>query len=100
MGFVREVDMGIGPIQPLGSRVISNGSFTGRVEGAQPDAAATVGLANLRNPLAPRPLADAFIGARSVLGPTFPSHATFSRARLSRPPATAAAIVSDVQHSG
>lgn len=76
-GEVGEVEFGFGAVEFAGGGVVGEGGVVGGVEGAEPEAGPTVGLADLGHPFAPCPLADALVGAAGVFRASLPSHAPF-----------------------
>jgi hypothetical protein len=69
---VRQVEEGVGPVEPARGLVVGERGLLGGGEGAEPEAGALVGLADLGHPLAPRPLAHAAVLARRVLRAALP----------------------------
>nr|BAC43702.1 unknown protein [Arabidopsis thaliana] len=74
--------MSLRPIELTSCGVISQGSFTGGVEGTEPKTSSSVRLADLSDPFAPSALSNTFVSARRVIGSTFSSHTTFPRTSL------------------
>jgi hypothetical protein len=69
---VRQVEEGVGPVEPARGLVVGERGLLGGGEGAEPEAGAFVGLSDLGHPLAPRPLAHAAVLARRVLRAALP----------------------------
>jgi hypothetical protein len=69
---VRQVEEGVGAVEPARGLVVGERGLLGGGEGAEPEAGALVGLSDLGHPLAPRPLAHAAVLARRVLRAALP----------------------------
>jgi hypothetical protein len=69
---VRQVEEGVGAVEPALSLVVGERGLLGSGEGAEPEAGALVGLSDLGHPLAPRPLAHARVLARRGLRAALP----------------------------
>lgn len=65
----REVELGIAAAEAAGGDVVGPGGLVGGVVRAEPDAGALVRVADLRRPLAPRPLPDAVEAPDALLLP-------------------------------
>jgi hypothetical protein len=64
---VRQVEEGVGAVEPARGLVVGERDLLDNCEGAEPEAGALVGLSDLGHPLAPRPLAPATVLARRGL---------------------------------
>jgi hypothetical protein len=69
---VRQVEEGVGAVEPVLSLVVGERDLLGSGEGAEPEVGALVGLLDLDHPLAPRPLAHAAVLARRGLRAALP----------------------------
>lgn len=93
---MRQVEEGVGPVEPARGLVVGERGLLGGGEGAEPEAGALVGLADLGHPLAPRPLAHAAVLARRVLRAALPPR----RALLPRALPAAVALHGNWDHRG